>query len=81
MVSSVNNTSIMECYIGLLDNLSTNNKLDLIANLTASIKTDLTNKKSTFKKAFGAFASVKTAEEIIEDIKKSRVTNRQIEAF
>lgn len=75
------NTTIIDGYLGLLDNLSTNDKLDLISKLTASIKTDLTNKKSSFKKAFGAFVSTKSAEEIIEEIRNSRVSTRQIESF
>lgn len=75
------NTSIVDGYVGLLDNLSTDNKLDLISKLTASVKTDLTNKISSFKKAFGAFDSKKSAEEIIEEIRNSRVSTRQIEAF
>jgi len=75
------NTTIVDGYVGLLDNLSTNNKLDLITKLTASVKTDLTNKKKSFKKAFGAFASKKSAEEIIEEIRSSRVSTRQIESF
>ena len=75
------NTTIVDGYVGLLDNLSTNNKLDLISKLTASVKTDLTNKKSTFKKSFGAFDSKKSAEEIIEEIRNSRVSTRQIESF
>jgi putative IMPACT (imprinted ancient) family translation regulator len=49
--------------------------------LTASVKSDLTDKKSSFKKAFGAFDSKKTAEEIIEEIRNSRVSTRQIESF
>ena len=75
------NTTIVDGYVGLLNNLSTNNKLDLISKLTDSVKTDLTNKKSSFKKAFGAFDSKKTAEEIIEEIRNSRVSTRQIEPF
>lgn len=75
------NTTIVDGYVGLLDNLSTNNKLDLITKLTASVKTDLSNKKSSFKKAFGAFDSKKSAEEIIEEIRNSRVSKRQIESF
>jgi hypothetical protein len=75
------NTTIVDGYIGLLGNLSTNNKLDLISKLTDSVKTDLTNKKSSFKKAFGAFDSKKSAEEIIEEIRNSRVSTRQIESF
>jgi hypothetical protein len=75
------NTTIVDGYVGLLDNLSTSNKLDLISKLTDSVKTDLTNKKSSFKKAFGAFDSKKSAEEIIEEIRNSRVSTRQIESF
>lgn len=75
------NSIIIDGYVGLLDNLSTGDKLDLIAKLTASVKTDLVNKKSSFKKAFGAFDSEKTAEEIIEEIRNSRVSTRQIESF
>jgi hypothetical protein len=75
------NTSIVDGYVELLDNLSTDNKLDLISKLTASVKTDLSNKKSSFKKAFGAFDSKKSAEEIIEGIRDSRVSTRQTEAF
>lgn len=75
------NTTIVDGYVGLLDNLSTNNKLDLISKLTASVKTDLTNKKSSFKKAFGAFDAKKSAEEIIEEIRNSRLSTRQIESF
>jgi tRNA A-37 threonylcarbamoyl transferase component Bud32 len=75
------NTTIVDGYLGLLDNLSANNKLDLISKLTASVKSDLTNKKSSFKKAFGAFDSSKSAEEIIEEIRNSRVSTRKIESF
>ena len=75
------NTTIIDGYVGLLDNLSASNKLDLITKLTASVKTDLRNKKSTFKKAFGAFESKKSAEEIIEEIRKSRVSTRKVESF
>jgi len=72
------NTTIVDGYVGLLDNLSINNKLDHISKLTASVKTDLINKKLLFKKAFGAFDSKKSAEVIIEEIRNSRVSTRQI---
>ena len=58
------NTTIINGYVELLENLSPNSKLDLISKLTASIKTDLKNKKSSFKKAFGAWESKKTAEQV-----------------
>ena len=79
MKASEINTTIVEGYIGLLNNLSPNDKLDLISKLTVSVKTDLANKKSTFRKAFGAFESKRTAEEIITEIRNSRMSTRQIE--
>lgn len=75
------NTTIIDGYVGLLENLSTSNKLDLIAKLSESVKSDLTKRKSSFKKAFGAFESGKSAEEIINEIRNSRVFNRQTESF
>jgi hypothetical protein len=75
------NTIIVDGYIGLLDNLSSDNKLDLISKLSASVKWDLKDKKSSFKKSFGALDSKKTADEIIEDIRNSRFSTRQIVSF
>jgi hypothetical protein len=75
------NAKLLGNYLGLLDNLSPSNKLDLIAKLTASVKSDLAPKSSSFKNAFGAFESSKSAEEIIDEIRESRVFNRQIEPF
>lgn len=81
MTSTETNTTIINGYVGLLENLSPDNKLDLISKLTESVKTDLGNKKSTFKKSFGAFKSEKTAEEIIEEIRNSRLFTKEIEPF
>ena len=78
--AKINNT-IIDGYISLLGNLSPNDKLDLISRLTESVKTDLTSKKTSFKKAFGGFDSIKSAEEIMEEIRGSRVFTRRIESF
>ena len=75
------NTALVEGYLQLLYNLSPSSKLDLIARLTASIKSDLTDKPSSFQKAFGAFESDKSADEMITDIRNSRTFTRQIESF
>lgn len=75
------NTAIIDGYIGLLDNLSPDTKLDLIARLTDSVKSDLADKKSSFKQSFGAFDSEKSAEEIVDEIRRSRIVNREIELF
>ena len=67
------NTTLIEGYIEMLDNLSPSNKLDIISKLTFSIKSDITDKKNTFRQAFGAWESEQTADEIISDIRESRV--------
>lgn len=75
------NTTIIDGYLQLLDNLSPDIKLDLISKLTQSVKSDMKSKKSAFKKAFGGFVSKKSANEIISEIHSSRNFNRQIESF
>ncbi len=72
------NTSIVEGYIGLLSNLSPNSKLELISRLSVLVKTDINKKRSLFKKSFGALDTEESAEEIIEEIRKSRVLTREI---
>ncbi len=73
------NSAIVDGYIRLLDNLSPSNKLDLISKLTLSVKSDITEKKKSFYKAFGAWDSSQNAEEIIRELRNSRNFNRQIE--
>lgn len=75
------NTSIIDGYIGLLNNLSPSNKLELISKLSKSVKNDKKIKKSVMKESFGAFESTKSAEEIIDEIKSNRVFKRKIELF
>lgn len=74
----INNT-LIDGYLRLLDNLSPSNKLDLISKLTHSVKTDITDRKKSFSKAFGAWDSKESAKEIISTIRKSRTFNRQVE--
>ncbi len=66
------NSSIIEGYLQLLDNLSPDLKLDLISRLTQSVKSDMKSRKTSFKKAFGGFVSKKSADQIIEEIRGSR---------
>lgn len=73
--------SILDGYLHLAASLPTASKLDLIARLSASVKSDMTHRKNTFSKAFGAFESAQTAEEIIADLRASRTFTRQIESF
>jgi hypothetical protein len=75
------NTTLIDGYLRMLDNLSPNNKLDLISKLTLSIKTDIADRKKMFYKAFGAWESKQSADQIIADIHSSRNFNREIESF
>ncbi len=63
---------IVETYSGLLEGLSTFNKIELIDNLSKSLREEESVKEKKFYKSFGAFASDKSPEEIIKDIKLSR---------
>ncbi len=74
-------TSIIDGYLKLLDNLSPENKLDLISRLTLTIKADIIDRKNNFKKSFGAFDSKLSADDIIEDLKVNRNFNRKIESL
>jgi len=76
----INNT-LIEGYLQMLENLSANNKLDLISKLSLTIKgNDKVNNK-TFYEAFGAWDSSQSAEDIIKEIRKSRILKRKIEKF
>ena len=74
-------TSLINGYIGLLRNLSPNSKLDLIEKLTKSLRLDLTKNRKSLRRAFGAFQSDKTANELIKEIRESRTFTRQIEGL
>lgn len=73
------NTTIVDAYASILGNLSPDDRMDLIARLSETKEMSTQKKKTTFRKAFGAFVSDKSAEEIIADIRGSRVSTRQIE--
>ena len=73
------NTTLVDAYASLLDNLNSADKQDLISKLAASAEIDSQKKKSAFRESFGAFISEKSAEEIIAEIRDSRVSTRQIE--
>ena len=63
---------IVETYSGLFEGLSSDNKIELIETLSKSLKTENKSREESFYKAFGAWTSDKSAEEIIADIRSSR---------
>ena len=63
---------IVEIYSELLEGLSSDSKTELIENLSKSLKIGKKNKESKFYKSFGSFASEKSADETIADIRSSK---------
>ena len=72
------NNNLIEGYLKLLHSLSPNNKLELISKLTLSLKKEI-SKKDSFYKAYGAWESNKSADQMISDIRKTRKFKRRIE--
>lgn len=66
------NKNIIEMYSLLFDGLDSLTKIALIERLTKSIKREKIIKEDSFYKSFGAFASEKSAEAIVKEIKSSR---------
>ena len=73
------NSRILNSYWGLIKTLHISWKLDLIERLTQSIRQNLQEGPNTMKNAFGAWESDQSAEQIIQELRNSRNTNRQIE--
>jgi hypothetical protein len=71
--------NIIDNYLGLLNNLSPDRKLELISRLSQSLKSQEKRKEKSIGELFGAFKSDKSAEKIIEEIRQSRTFTRQIE--
>lgn len=70
---------IADNYFGMIKNLSPDVKLELISRISDSLREPSSQENDSWKKLFGAYDSKQTAEEIIDDLEKSRFTNRQIE--
>jgi len=75
------NKKLVDGYLELLKNLSSGNKLDLIARLSDSIKATNKEKPISLKSLGNDFIPEKTADEIIEELKKSRNFTRETESF
>jgi hypothetical protein len=63
---------IVETYSGLFEGLSSSSKMELIEELTRSLKTEESVREARFSESFGAFSAEKSAEEIVAEIKSSR---------
>lgn len=75
------NINLIKTQFELLKNLSADNKLELIAKLSNSMKTTKRAKDDSLKSLYGAFISKQSADEIINDIKQARTFNRKRAEF
>jgi len=78
------NTVVVSSYLGLLQRLNRETKINLVAGLINEIahKQEKEGKeKDVVNRFFGAFQSNKSAEGMIEEIRGSRHFKRIIESF
>lgn len=77
--AEISNTLLNE-YLALLENLSTNAKLELISRLSLAIKaTGKEQKTKLLKRVYGAYESEETADELISELKEARSFYRKRE--
>jgi hypothetical protein len=80
MKAAINN-HILNAYMAFLETLSPGAKLDIISQLTQSLKSEVKSKENLFESSFGAWTGNESSEEIVKGIRDSRVFNRQIEGL
>ena len=73
--------NLIDSYLGLLNNLSPDSKLELISKLSDSLKGSKKPTDKSIGDLYGAFISKKSADEIISDLKDSRNFNRKTEGL
>ena len=73
--------NLIDSYLGLLKNLSPDNKLDLISKLSDSLKGTQKPLEKSLGNLYGAFILKESADEIITDLKASRNFNRKTESL
>ncbi|NGM60913.1 hypothetical protein G5B30_03170 [Sphingobacterium sp. SGG-5] len=74
------NTTLIDSYYTLLKSLSPNNKLELIARLSKSMKTSKKREKEvSLESLYGSWESDQTADELIAELKAARNFTRKRE--
>lgn len=71
------NINLFDSYFTLLKNLSPNNKLELIARLSKSMKTTIVKKDTSWEALFGAWELDQSADDFVEQLKKDRTFTRK----
>lgn len=73
--------NLIDSYLGLLNNLSPDNKLELISKLSDSLKGPNKPNEKSIGDLYGAFISKKSADEINTELKDNRNFNRETEGL
>lgn len=74
------NTTLIDSYYTLLKSLSPNNKLELIARLSKSMKTTKKREREvSLESLYGSWESNQTADELIAELKAARNFTRKRE--
>ncbi len=77
MNTSETNTNLIDSYFRLLKSLSADNKLEIIARLSKSMKTPKKTNDESWKSLFGAIALDQSADEFIKGLKSDRKFTRK----
>ena len=75
------NNNLIKTYFSLLKNIGQDNKLELIARLSDSMKLEKGKSEYSLQSFLGGFISEKDADELIKEIKEARIFYRRIEEF
>jgi len=67
-----NDNTLIDSYYSLIKNLSADNKLELIAKLSKSLRSTEKLNKSSWKSLFGSMALDEPIEDFITELKKDR---------
>lgn len=80
MKTADTNINLVDSYYTLLKGLSPDNKLELIARLSKSLKTTTKAKKEvSLDSLYGSWVSDQSADELIDELKKARNFKRKRE--
>ena len=72
------NTNLINSYFTMLKSLSPNNKLELIAKLSKSMKSSGNEKTISWKSLFGALEIEQSADDFVADLRKDRKFSREL---
>ena len=75
------NTDILDTYWGLIKTLNSSMRAILLERLQNSQEKAETQKRNARQRAFDSWQSHESAEELIQQLRNSRSTNRELESL